>query len=188
MNMWYWNNLGMNIFQWYDIVMNSLNWKRRRWRRWGQHRVQVSTLLHDSDTCRGPEIQKYEITAQSKQYICKNTKIQKSMQRGWFPKITKFLQSTISGRTKHKVWVESPQPPEMHSTYLRIVKEMKNVSVAQKDYSHLFCVPTLCIQSHNSSRAMSHIDLEHFWQLLFFKKEIKLSIFIWYWCQLQKAR
>ena len=29
---------------------------------------------------------------------------------------------------------------------------MKNVSVAQKDYSHLFCVPTLCIQSHNPSR------------------------------------
>ena len=75
MNMWYWNNVGMNIFQWYDIVMNYLNWKRERWRRWGQHRVQVSTLAHDSDTCRGPEIQKYKITAQSKQ---QNAKIQKT--------------------------------------------------------------------------------------------------------------
>ena len=82
MNMWYWNNVGMNIFQWYDIVMISLNWKRERWRRWGQHRVQVSTLAHDSDTCRGPEIQKYKITAQSKQYKCKNTKIQKINAKG----------------------------------------------------------------------------------------------------------
>ena len=82
MNMWYWNNLGMNIFQWYDLVMNYLNWKRERWRRWGQHRVQVNTLAHDSDTCRGPEIQKYEITAQSKQYKCKNTKIQKINAKG----------------------------------------------------------------------------------------------------------
>ena len=44
---------------------------------------------------------------------------------------------------------------------------MKSVSVAQKDYCHLFCVPTLCIQSHTPFRAMSHIDLEDFWQLLF---------------------
>jgi len=97
MNMWYWNNLGMNIFQWYDLVMNYLNWMRERWRRWEQHRVQVSTQAHDSDTCRGPEIQKYKITAQSKHYKCKNTKIQKSTRKYGSAKVFSKSVSTTRG-------------------------------------------------------------------------------------------
>ena len=56
----------------------------------------------------------------------------------------------------------------MHSTYLTIV-------LCQRDEECKCCAkrllpPLLCpdlIQSHTPSRAMSHIDLEDFWQLLF---------------------
>ena len=53
---------------------------------------------------------------------------------------------------------------------------MKNVSVAQKDYSHLFCAPTLCIQSHNPQGNVTH-RLGTFLTATFSKREKQIVHF-----------